>query len=472
MIAVLIIGYVLLAITIISLMIKDAVQERSYLLSVRNIFLIGFLVFQVTSPLYPLSTGLNGQFDLADPVRSGSEILVSGAVFFGLFYLLYPRLPLMRKVVRVLPVTKFNPGPSLCIAISIALTVTAVLLHFGVNVPLIGVLARFLAISFSAIACGLVAWVWAPRLYNPAYAMLTLGVLAVNSLNVITGAFGRRELVAVLGCFLWGMFYSWWRQFDPRRAIAIMVIVGLAPTLLLALYTSARASAEHDRTASEHVQAMLSEGSVSEGMMMLLSGQNAGGVSLWCAENFPENFDRRPLFTMRYVMMYPVPRAIWRDKPQTLSKQLPYFANMVKVHKDRLTIGPGILGHASAEGGWYALVIYAIILAYVCRFFDEMLLKGVHNPLIVLPVGSALGQVLGLPRGETGVFLFILVFSVIGSYVALVIVSKILYKCGFGHKDIDGYLEHEDEYGWDSEAEVYGDIESNGHQGWFDKHTG
>jgi hypothetical protein len=460
MITLLSMGFVLLALLIIALMIKDAIQGKTYLICVRNVFLVGFIVFQITSPLYPLSTGINGQFDLVEPVLSGTEILVSGAIFFGMFYIFYPRLPLMKKVVKALPVTKFNPGPSLCITISIALTVIAVGLHFGVNVPLLGVLARFLAISFSAIACGLVAWVWAPRLFNPAYALLTLCVLAVNGLNVITGSFGRRELVAVLGCFLWGMFYSWWRQFDPRRAIITMAIIGLLPTVLLALYTSARKSSEHDRTAVQHIQAMVTEGSVSEGMMLLLSGQNAGGVSMWCMENFPENFKPRPLFTMRYVFMYPVPRVLWPEKPPTLSKQLPYHANMQKVHKDRLTIGPGVLGHAAAEGGWYALIIYALILAYVCRFFDEMLLKSINNPLVVLPVGSALGQVLGVPRGETGAFLFILVFSVIGSYVSLVIVSKFLHKCGFGQQDFESDWDHDYDSNWPSNTDVYGDYDS------------
>lgn len=440
--------FVVLAILIIALMIFDAVRYKVYLISVRNTFLVGFIVFQVTSPIYTLATGDNGQFELSDPEGSGLTFLIWASVFFGVFYLAYPRLPLIKGFVKILPITRFKPGASLNIAIAVLLTIIAIVLHFGVNVPLVGVLARFLAISFAAIASGLAAWVWAPRLYNPVYAMMSFVIVSINCLNVITGSFGRRELVAVLGCFMWGMFYSKWREARPLRAVMTLVLIGFIPTVLLALYTSVRSASEHDRSAGEHIRAIMTEGSVSEGMMLLLNGQSAGGRSMWLIENFPENFEQRPLFTMRYAFMLPVPRAIWIGKPPPLAKQMPYLANMLKVHRDRLTVGPGIVGHAAAEGGWYALIIYAIILAYVCRFFDEVLIRSIDNPLIVLPMGSALGQVLGMPRGETGVFMFILVFSVVGSYICLVIVSKFLTMFGFGSEQDQEYLDE-----WNTEAE-------------------
>jgi len=434
------------AIIIVSLMVRDALRGTTYLFSIRNVFLLGFIVFQVTSPIYTLQTGMNAQFDLINPIRSGTELFFTGALFFAIFYLAYPRLPAVAKITNAFPISRFEPSISLNIAICITLTALAIALHFGVNVPLVGVLARFLAISFSAIACGLAGWVWAPRLFNPVFAMFAGVVLVFNGANAISGSFGRRELVAVLGCFLWGMFYSWWRRFDPKRAIVVIAIIGSGPLILLALFTSARSSAEHDRTAAEQLTAVVTDGSISEGMMLLLNGQNAGGVSMWCIENFPERNAMRPLHTMKYAFLLPIPRAMWPGKPMPLSKRLPYLANMTRVHKERLSIGPGILGHAAAEGGFYAIILYAIILAYVFRILDELQLRCIENPLIVLPMGSALGQVMGIPRGESGVFLFILVFSVIGSYLSLIIVSKVLMKLGFGSSqpDDDLYDEYSD----------------------------
>ena len=435
--------FALHAILILVLMLRDAFQGKTYLVSIRNVFLLGFIIFQVTSPIYPLRTGLNDQFDLINPTRSGAEVFFLGALFFGVFYLAYPRLPLVKKFVNLLPIAHFEPNVSLNLAIAVTLSLIAVVLHFGVNVPYVGVLAIYLAVSYSAIACGLVGWVWAPRLFNPVYALIAGGVVLVNGLNVITGSFGRRELVAVLGCFLWGMFYSWWRHYDPKKAVVYIALIGAIPVTLLALYTSARSSSDHDRSAMEHVQAIVQDGSVSTGFMLLLSGQNSAGVSMWCVENFPEVYPTRPLHTMRYAIMFPIPRAIWPNKPMPLSKELPYMAQMTKVHRDRLSIGPGIIGHAAAEGGLYALIIYAIILAYICRILDDLQLRCIENPLIVLSMGSALGQVLGIARGESGVFIFVLLFSVVLAYTSLVFVSKFLVLMGFGPRHDET---HENEY--------------------------
>ena len=69
-----------------------------------------------------------------------------------------------------------------------------------------------------------------------------------------------------------------------------------------------------------------------------------------------------------------------------------------------LNVGPGIVGSAGCEGGWYALIIYAIVGGLAIRLLDEVVLLRVTSPIIVLSIGSALGDTLGFARGETGTF--------------------------------------------------------------------
>jgi hypothetical protein len=45
-------------------------------------------------------------------------------------------------------------------------------------------------------------------------------------------------------------------------------------------------------------------------------------------------------------------------------------------------------------------------------------------------VGAALGQIIGLARGETAPFLFNYVFGVFGSYFTLIVVAKFVERIG------------------------------------------
>ena len=110
-----------------------------------------------------------------------------------------------------------------------------------------------------------------------------------------------------------------------------------------------------------------------------------------------------------------VPRRWWPGKPIPLSMEIAREARLSRVNWNRLKLGPGVIGHAAAEGGWYALIIYALIAGLYFRFFDEIIRNNPDSPFVILAVGSALGQFLGLPRGSVPNFAFIAVMTVTGS---------------------------------------------------------
>ncbi len=435
MISLLIFLFVLVAIMILGLMLRDASKGLVPLISIKNIFLVGFILFQVTSPITTLMAGDNKDFHLSFIEQTGFRMLLWVLLFYGTFYIAYPRLPLAKNMIRMVPITRLHPGTSMLISMSVMLTILAIVFHFGVMVPLVSVLANFLAISFSAIACGMIGWVWAPRLLNPLYGLMAVPIIGLNLANVLTGTFGRRSLLALLACLLWGMFYSWWRQQNPVRMVVTMAMIGFFPVMLLALFTSARESSEHDRSAGQQLQAMIQQGSVKDGLLMLADGQRAGGVSMWCIEKYPESYPTKFAFSARYGFMFPVPRSIWPDKPMPLSRDLPTLAQLQGVAREKLSIGPGIIGHAAADGGLVMVVIYALMIAYICRILDGVVHENIFNPIIVLPIGSALSNTIGLARGETGVFVFIMLFSIMTSYFILIISAKCIDYLGLAKRD-------------------------------------
>jgi hypothetical protein len=296
--------------------------------------------------------------------------------------------------------------------------------------------------------------VWGRQLFNPILVAYSGMIVAANFAVVMIGIFGRRGLVAVAGALLWGMYYSHWRHFSISSVIGRLAVVGIVPLIVLALFSSARESAEHDRTLTEHLMEMRARGDVGQGMLLLLHGQYTGSISMWIIESYPERFEHRHLMTIWHFLVFPVPRDWWPDKPITLGEQVPKLAAWSGIGTS-LTIGPGIVGHAAAEGGWYALLVYAAVGGIFLRLFDEVVRLNLNSPFVVLGVGCALGQIMGLARGTTSSFAAICVLTVSGAWLTMVLVGKFMDMAGWGQQP--GADDYGEEY-WDSEYGAGDDV--------------
>lgn len=403
------------------------------LVSLRNMFTAGFIVFQLTSAVPAMRGVYNNNFPLSDPGGTGLKYALMSTVFLVILMLCYNHGLGARRAAQRTPASRAVPEPVMLWIAMLILTCAAGVLRFGVLIPYVGILAQLLAVAVGASAAGLAGWVWSRRLLNPYVAIPALGIVGINSLIAISGAFGRRELLAVGGGMLWGMWFGHFRYLPVRTSLPRLAAIAILPLTALALYTAVRDPGEHDRTAGQHLQAMAQSGNVLDGLTMMATGQDAGRISMWLVENHRDRFEQRPLFTLWYLAVYPVPRQMWPDKPEPLSVLIPAMANMKKVNVGLLTMGGGIIGQSAAEGGWYAIVIYAAFFGALLRYFDELARVNAINPFVVVPVASAVGQVIGLPRGEVAAFTFVWLFSVGVSSVLLIVTAKAIEMCGLAH---------------------------------------
>lgn len=453
---------ILLSGVICIIMMRDHVRGRVELLSLRNFALLGFIVFQLTSAAIPLLNPYVSRFPLSDINATAIAYAFRCTVFLLFFFLFYRWGIGVRKPARLLPTSTAVPSEPFMLVVAVILMVMALSLRAFVQIPLVGVLADYVGVAFASIACGIAGWTWAKRFLNPAAAVYAMIIFMGSSASVIFGSFGRRGLLAV-GCgMLWGMYYSRWRYSDPKRVIAQMLVAAAAPALALALYTSARSSREHDRGVAQHVKAIITEGSVLDGLALLLDGQGTGATSMWLVENYPQNYAYRWFHTPKYFLVFAIPRSIWPDKPDALSQRLADDANIEGVDRSRLKIGPGIIGHAAAEGGLIATIVYGMLGGLFLRFFDELVRKSPTSPFAVLPIGAALGQIIGLSRGETAPFAFNYVFGVIGSYVTLLIVARVVVRIGLVRPTADEDQSAHDAYEEFGDYSEYGDDEHEG----------
>lgn len=430
----------LLACGVVGLMTAGYLRSKTDLLSVRNFFLVGFILFQLTSAMFPLETGNFVNYAISDPVATGAKFTLWAAIFLVVMLWVYRKGFVAARLARWTPKPNAElPGAAL-LGLAFAVTLLAVPVRLAVNVPLISALANFVGVGLAATACGLLGWVWGPRLMQPLMLFPAVPILLVNAANVVTGSFGRRALVAVGAGLLWGMYYSRWRYLKPWGVMWRLGVVAAGPALAVVLYTSARVSSEHERTAMQQLQAVRQMGNLEEGLRMVLDGQATGATTMWLMEFFPEYKGYDHLAMLQYFFYYPIPRSAWLGKPDPLSAQIATLSRRRGVNRDVLTIGPGILGHAAADGGWYALIVYAALMGVFLRYFDELAATNPTNALAVVPIGCALGQTLGLARGETSAFAFIMAFSIGSVYAGMVVLSYVLRSTGLareGHNSLD-----------------------------------
>jgi hypothetical protein len=387
------------------LMLVQHMRGVHPILSLRNFALLGLIIYQFYSSAKSLVSGDHGDFHLLSPGMTSLTFAAMLFTFMLVFGWFYRRGKGVDAVVQRIPVPTYAPRAGSLLVLALLLTVLGIGMRFGVQVPLIGIIADKWGLAFAAMACGLVGWVWARNLVNPLMIVFMSAIVSANVFNALWGTFGRRPLVALGAAMILAMFYSHWRTLPVRKMLARFAVFGAVPVIFIGLYTAAREAQEFDRTAAEQLREMATA-DLGEGVLDLFSGQSCGPVSMWLIEAYPDRYEYKHLMALRYLVLMPVPRSWWEDKPKPLSTTIAHDASLSGVNDDILTIGPGIVGHAAAEGGWYALLIYAFVAAFILRVGDELIWRNDNNPLVILAVGAALGDCIGLSRGESSAFMF------------------------------------------------------------------
>lgn len=456
-----------LAVGLLVFMVRQHQRGQCELICIRNFAFLGFIVFQLTNSGTALWTGSYGAFQLGNPSWVGLQFAAMTTIFIVVLLWAYRHGWGGVRLAGHLPKIWVVPSDTALVVMALVITAVAWGLRFGVQTPLVGIVTSRVGLGLASVACGLVAWVWGRRLLNPIVIALVLFIVAVNLANVMTGAFGRRGVLAVGAAVLWGMYYSHWRYLTTPALLRRLAIASIPPLILVALFTAGRTNSEKDRTPGEQVKAMV-DANFSEGAAALLSGQGSGVISMWVIENYPANFEYLKLITLRYFFLVVVPRDWWPDKPLPLSNLIASQASVPGVNqtvgsksgdgRGGVSLSPGIIGHAVADGGWPVVFLYAVLIGIYLRFFDEIVYLNAPSPFLVIPIGASLGQIIGLARGETSVFAMAYVMSVGGSMLLMILIAKFLEHLGAGHPQMRPASE-EDYATWDNRAADDADLE-------------
>ena len=447
-------GLLLIAFINAAIVVIPYMLGKAELMTCKNFFLFGFTIYQVTS----------GYITLANPGSYTPEITVSQQdtiagqyllwiILFEVIFLACYRWGFgSKRLARWTPVIRGTPREPVLWIFAFALLGIALFLRFTVLIPYVSVLTTHIGLSTAAVAAGLGAWIWVRRPLNPAAAALMFGVLIAALIINLAGFYGRRPIVAITGCLVWATYYSRWRGLQPARVVIYAAIFGLIPIILVAKYTAVRGQFQGTEAGGvERLTAMINA-DTKTGVMDLIGGQECAAWSMHLMEIYPEYYDYRHMHTIEYYFVFSVPRAIWPEKPDPLAT-IAWRDAGISGMPSGFSIGPGMIGHAAAEGGFYALVIYAALFGFFIRYFDAVLARAPTQPFIALPIGSSLGNLIGIPRGEVANFAYEFTIGVLGALVMLIVVAKILKMAGLITSDDLARFE-EDPYAHDPESDI------------------
>lgn len=415
-------GLVAWLIVIPIIILKQGLSRKVELLSTRNLYLLSFCVYQLFSPALALKTDNFWFFQIDTPAKTGKMFLGMASLYLVVFFISYHKIKLTPWLARKFTGPPCEVNDRLLIALACSLVALAIPLRF-MPIGLIAKPSIQIAIAFMGIACAISGWVWSKHRGSISTNVIVGAIVAVSIVLSISSTYGRRPLIGVVLGFIWGAYYrrTWW--ISPARMVRFMIPLAVAAAVAVSAFTAIRGAARGGTTAQtlQHMQ----NANILAGAADILGGQSTGSASLWAIENWPSRLETHTLHSAKYMVCWYIPRFMWPEKPTPLGNDIATLAKIEGMNRNAVTIPPGVIGYARAEGGMFALLIYALFFGQFMRFFDELVRLNPTNVYIILPAGCCIGQVMGMARGCIALFSNLMILGFIATFLIFYAVNKL-----------------------------------------------
>jgi hypothetical protein len=297
----------------------------------------------------------------------------------------------------------------LCLFLSIAVRIPAF------RVPFVG--AVLVNVSHKAmIFCTLFSFVlWYRNPRNLLWLALFIGILMAMCFLAILASGGRRMLLSVLvGPILVFYFYRA-RFWKPAKSMTIVGVAAAGIFIISLMYSTIRhfdrrgemAGQRRERSAARAVEAI-------KNVSATAWYQHFANDVLWSLSQHVVHYgmltDRfvatgqlkpMPMNTFKFFLVYPIPRAYYPSKPESLGKTITH-----KVLGRATSWGTGVAGHSAYEGGIIVAALLGYFAAFGVRFFDDPLKRDPTNPFLIGMLAAASVHIAAWPRGDVAVMTF------------------------------------------------------------------
>jgi hypothetical protein len=236
------------------------------------------------------------------------------------------------------------------------------------------------------------------------FGLFAVAFLATLLLATLSGG-GRRLPLSVLLGPVFVVYMAQLRHWRPTKSIVAMGVICIALLIAVMMYSSIRhaswGSAE-GRTASALIESIkkIAEkdwlGRFVSNKLFFFSQQNVHYSLITDRFVRTGQLEPKPLNTLKFIAVYPIPRQIYPNKPRGLGEAILREA----MRYPRSSWGCGISGHAAYEGGLLVAALYAYLAAAGIRFIDDPLQRQPTNPFLLAVLVTSSTHILTWPRGD------------------------------------------------------------------------
>lgn len=385
------------------LLVVPVLRRKSDVFTAWNFFLVGAIVFQGLSGYNAVTyEHYLGTYKASDY----HQYYLGVVVFYTTIVLTYYLLKFPRKLAgrHFLEWPELSAATTPLIVLPLGLLVVFRLVPIGVPGLQEFLVQASLSGPIIGFACVFVAWYRNPTNIFLAAVLVVSGMLAVFAAT--TGGSSRRYLIAALAAPVVGLYWVWLR-YKATPVIFGWIAAGLACVIPLLLgFTMVRhiirnnsesSTQQFELLVQELPNAVKEGGSLEgfmgqdsvEGALMLIHLLNDGSKAL----------EVETLYAPYWVLVNPIPRSIWPDKPISLGIRLVRQSGLSSQGLN-FNIGVNVVSQCYFDGGLWVHVLYAIAFGSFLRYFDELLVRQPGNPYIVGALVAMSGQILGWPRGS------------------------------------------------------------------------
>jgi hypothetical protein len=403
-------GWAVIVVSMFAIIVP-ILRGRSDALTFWNMFLMGGIIFIGIGCLEVVY----GTFEWAElkwfqPSRKDVQILVLGTILFYItvfstYYLLDG--PIQKFTGRFL--NKWPPSTLsvtlLMVGLMCAITVGALLSRgiIFVGPLLINVSQKVVVFAVVFTFCH-----WYQNKRQLPMLGLFLGVFCYCLLFAMVIYIGRRLMMSIVGVPLICMYWLKWRYASPKRIVLVMAAAAafvFCTTVFYSTFRHARSinSPDATRSFSTVFDAMMATGLTDvidhiQGNTLHFFSQYTMHYSLLTIHLVERgDIPVEPLNTIKFVFSYPIPRAIWPNKPDALGGRIVRDVLQLTANTNW---GLGFVAHGYQEGGYVVIAFYGFLVVVLIRVLDDAMRRQPDNRFLLATFCAGAPHVLGLVRGD------------------------------------------------------------------------
>lgn len=394
-----------LTLLICAILIYKVGTRKWDLLNFNTIFLLGFMQFY-TFAIFAF-WALAGDEGLANYVPTDaawdfmSAMMVPFLLAYFVAYRLGKNLTWLQKIIPAVEAPVSYSGLIVVIGVLAVGILLTTLAGFSNLLEFFVVMVRP---AFCGFAVGLAVVLVCRQPANLLFWAVLAAIFVFGVVISTTFQSGRRDALGIFLSAIWMAYWSWLRYRPIKKQLAMVGVGGTLALLFLFAYSNMRGALTPQESTIEARASQLTD--IVQGKVNPLESKNTKAVlfqdacqyTCYVMEEYPRTHPLVPLNGLVFFIVNPVPRVIYDDKPVAMGIQVQKHLNAGG------NLGIGIMGHGWAEGLFIGMIAYAVFFGALYRVMDDSLKQRSHNPYFIAAMGTGLGHMLALPRGEVALF--------------------------------------------------------------------